>query len=232
MVGLTGGIGAGKSTVASRLAARGAVVIDADAIAREVVEPGTPTLAKLVERFGPGILRDDGSLDRAALAAVAFQDDETRKELEAITHPAIGEEFLRRVAESPPNAVVIHDVPLLVESKRGFQYAEVIVVEAPLETRLDRLESRGVPRDDARRRIELQATDDERRAVATFLVDNEGDLDALETQLRDVWAALELRAEEAAEAEREAARAAEAGGTDARTGGDGSATDPESGRET
>jgi dephospho-CoA kinase len=196
MVGLTGGIGAGKSTVASRLAARGAVVIDADAIAREVVEPGTPTLAKLVERFGPEILRDDGSLDRPALAAVAFKDDETRKELEAITHPAIGEEFLRRVAESPPNAVVIHDVPLLVESKRGFEYADVIVVEAPVETRLDRLESRGVPRDDARRRIELQATDDERRAVATFVVDNAGDLDALEAQLRDIWTALERRARE------------------------------------
>jgi dephospho-CoA kinase len=196
MVGLTGGIGAGKSTVAARLAARGAVVIDADAIAREVVEPGTPTLAKLVERFGPEILRDDGSLDRPALAAVAFKDDETRKELEAITHPAIGEEFLRRVAESPPNAVVIHDVPLLVESKRGFEYADVIVVEAPVETRLDRLESRGVPRDDARRRIELQATDDERRAVATFVVDNAGDLDALEAQLRDIWTALERRARE------------------------------------
>jgi dephospho-CoA kinase len=196
MVGLTGGIGAGKSTVASRLAARGAVVIDADAIAREVVEPGTPTLAKLVERFGPEILRGDGSLDRPALAAVAFKDDETRKELEAITHPAIGEEFLRRVAESPPNAVVIHDVPLLVESKRGFEYADVIVVEAPVETRLDRLESRGVPRDDARRRIELQATDDERRAVATFVVDNAGDLDALEAQLRHIWTALERRARE------------------------------------
>jgi dephospho-CoA kinase len=232
LVGLTGGIGAGKSTVSAMLAGRGAVVIDADAIAREVVEPGTPTLAKLVERFGPEIVRDDGSLDRAALAAVAFKDDETRKELEAITHPAIGEEFLRRVAESPPNAVVSHDVPLLVESKRGFQYAEVIVVEAPLETRLDRVESRGVPRDDARRRIELQATDDERRAVATFVVDNAGDLDALEAQLRDIWAALERRAEEAADAEREAARAAEDAGAESGPDGDGKGADPESGRET
>jgi dephospho-CoA kinase len=196
MVGLTGGIGAGKSTVAARLAARGAVVIDADAIAREVVEPGTPTLAKLVERFGPEILRDDGSLDRSALAAVAFKDEETRKELEAITHPAIGEEFLRRVADSPPNAVVIHDVPLLVESKRGFQYAAVIVVEAPVEIRLDRLESRGVPREDASRRIGLQATDAERRAVATWVVDNAGDLDELETQLRDIWTDLQRRADE------------------------------------
>ncbi len=194
MVGLTGGIGAGKSTVAQLLADRGAVVIDADRIAREVVEPGTPTLAKLVERFGPEILQADGSLDRPALAAVAFVDDATRKELEAITHPAIGEEFLRRVAAAPPEAVVIHDVPLLVESKRGFEYACVIVVEAPIETRLDRLESRGVPRDDARRRIELQATDEDRRKVATWVVDNAGDLAHLEKQIREIWTDLERRA--------------------------------------
>jgi dephospho-CoA kinase len=194
MVGLTGGIGVGKSTVAALLTQRGAVTIDADEIAREVVEPGTPTLAKLVERFGPEILRPDGSLDRAALAAVAFVDDVTRKELEAITHPAIGAEFLRRVAEAPRDAVVVHDVPLLVESKRGFEYAVVIVVEAPLETRLDRLEARGVPRDDARRRIGLQATDADRRKVATWVVDNSGDLAHLEHQITDIWAELERRA--------------------------------------
>ena len=196
MVGLTGGIGAGKSTVAAMLEQRGAVVIDADRIAREVVEPGTPTLAKLVERFGPEILQADGSLDRPKLAAVAFVDDATRKELEAITHPAIGEEFLRRVAAAPPGAVVIHDVPLLVESKRGFEYAAVIVVEAPLETRLDRLESRGVERDDARRRIGLQATDEDRRKVATWVVDNAGDLGALEKQVTEIWTELERRAAE------------------------------------
>jgi len=197
MVGLTGGIGAGKSTVARLLADRGAVVIDADRIAREVVEPGTPTLAKLVERFGPGILRADGSLDRPVLASVAFVDDATRKELEAITHPAIGEEFQRRVAEAPPGAVVIHDVPLLVESTRGFEYAAVIVVEAPVETRLARLEARGIPRDDARRRIELQATDEDRRKVATWVVDNAGDLGELEKQITGIWAELERRAAEA-----------------------------------
>jgi dephospho-CoA kinase len=196
MVGLTGGIGAGKSTVAALLADRGAVVIDADRIAREVVEPGTPTLAKLVERFGPEILRADGALDRPKLAAVAFVDDETRKELEAITHPAIGEEFLRRVAEAPTDAVVIHDVPLLVESKRGLEYACVIVVEAPLELRLDRLEARGVDRDDARRRIGLQATDEDRRKVATWVVDNAGDVAHLEKQISDIWIELERRASE------------------------------------
>jgi dephospho-CoA kinase len=203
MVGLTGGIGSGKSTVAGLLARRGAVVVDADAIAREVVEPGTPALAKLVEQFGPSILQADGSLDRPALAAVAFVDDEHRKQLEAITHPAIGEEFLRRVAEAPPRAVVIHDVPLLVESKRGFEYAAVIVVEAPLDTRLDRLEERGVARDDARRRIDLQATDEERRKVATWVVDNAGDLAALERQVADIWTDLEQRAAAADEPEPE-----------------------------
>src|SRR5882757_9730280 len=109
MVGLTGGIGSGKSTVAEMLARRGAVIVDADAIAREVVEPGTPTLAKLVERFGPEILHADGSLDRPALAAVAFASEDTKKELEAITHPAIGEEFLRWIAAAPPDGVVVHD---------------------------------------------------------------------------------------------------------------------------
>jgi dephospho-CoA kinase len=203
MVGLTGGIGSGKSTVAGLLTQRGAVVVDADAIAREVVEPGTPALAKLVEQFGPSILQADGSLDRPALAAVAFVDDEHRKQLEAITHPAIGDEFLRRVAAAPPDAVVIHDVPLLVESKRGFEYAAVIVVEAPLETRLDRLERRGVPRADARRRIDLQATDEERRKVATWVVDNAGDLATLEHQVAEIWTELQQRAAAAAAAEKE-----------------------------
>ena len=219
MVGLTGGIGSGKSTVAQLLAARGGVVIDADAIAREVVEPGMPALDKLVERFGPEILRDDGSLDRPALAAVAFVDDETRKELEAITHPAIGEEFLRRVAEAPADAVVIHDVPLLVESKRGFDYAAVIVVEAPLEIRLDRLELRGVGRDDASRRIALQATDDERRKVATWVVDNGAGLDHLERQIDDIWRDLRRRAAQAA-ADEAAKNADNVAGGDAREGGE------------
>lgn len=190
MVGLTGGIGSGKSTVAEMLAQRGAVVVDADAIAREVVEPGMPALEKLVERFGPDILAADGTLDRPALAAKAFVNDETRKELEAITHPAIGELFLRRLAEAPEGAIVVHDVPLLVESTRGLDYAAVIVVEAPLETRLDRLVGRGVDREDAKRRIGLQASDEERRKVATWVVDNAGDLAALETQIETIWAEL------------------------------------------
>ena len=194
MVGLTGGIGAGKSTVAQLLEQRGAVVVDADAIAREVVEPGTPTLAKLAERFGSDILAADGSLDRAALAAKAFVSDDTKRDLDAITHPAIGEEFLRRVAAAPPDGVVIHDVPLLVESTRGYEYAAVIVVESPLEVRLERLEQRGVDREDARRRISMQATDDERRKVATWVVDNSGDLAHLEAQVDAIWHELQQRA--------------------------------------
>jgi dephospho-CoA kinase len=200
MVGLTGGIGSGKSTVAALLAERGAVVVDADAIAREVVEPGTPALAKLAERFGPDVIRADGTLDRAVLAERAFVNDESKKDLEAITHPAIGEEFLRRIAASPPNAVVVHDVPLLVESTRGYQYDAVIVVEAPLEVRLDRLEARGVPRDDARRRFALQASDEDRRKVATWVVDNRGDVAALARQVDDIWQQLtKMAAKQASE---------------------------------
>jgi len=192
MVGLTGGIGSGKSTVADLLAKRGALVIDADAIAREVVEPGTPALAALVERFGADILTPEGRLDRAALAAKAFVNDEERKALEAITHPAIGAAFLERIAAAPPGSIVVHEIPLLVEAKREGDYAAVIVVEAPLAVRLDRLESsRGVARDDAERRIALQASDEDRRKGATWVVDNTGDLDALNAQLDRIWSELQ-----------------------------------------
>ena len=119
LVGLTGGIGAGKSTVAKLLAARGAVVVDADEVARFVVEPGQPALAQLVERFGDGILDADGRLDRPALGKLAFVDEQSRKDLEAITHPAINHEFMRRTIESPPDAIVVLDVPLLVESPKA-----------------------------------------------------------------------------------------------------------------
>jgi dephospho-CoA kinase len=198
MLGLTGGIGSGKSTVADLLRRRGAVIIDADAIAREVVEPGMPALLALVERFGDEILRADGSLDRPALARLAFVDDESRLALEKITHPAIGEEFLRRVAAAEPGTVVVHDVPLLVESKRGFDYGAVIVVEAPREVRLARLESRGVPREDAEARMAAQATDEERRAIATWVIDNAGELADLERQIDAIWPDLEARARTAA----------------------------------
>jgi dephospho-CoA kinase len=195
LVGLTGGIGSGKSTVAGLLRAKGATVVDADEVARSVVEPGEPALAKLVERFGEKILDADGRLDRAALAAIAFADEDGRKALGEITWPAIGEEFERQIREAPDDAVVICDVPLLVESKAAAArpYVAVVVVEAPLDLRLDRLEVRGVPRDDAERRMAAQATDEERREVATHLIDNGGDLESLARQVDEVWADLLTR---------------------------------------
>lgn len=193
LVGLTGGIGAGKSTVAELLTNRGAVVVDADEVARAVVEPGQPAFDAIVERFGPEVVAPDGRLDRAALARVAFADDQSRQDLEGITHPAINTEFTRRVAECPPEKVVVLDVPLLVESTKARErpYEAVIVVEAPRAARLARLEARGVPRADAERRMAAQASDDDRRAVATFVVDNSGDRDDLARQVDEVWAELE-----------------------------------------
>jgi dephospho-CoA kinase len=189
LVGLTGGIGAGKSTVAELLRAKGAIVVDADEVARLVVEPGQPALAALVERFGTGILDADGRLDRPALAAIAFADDDGRKALGEITWPAIGEEFERQIREAPDDAVVVCDVPLLVESKAAAArpYVAVVVVEAPLDLRLDRLEARGVSRDDAQRRMAAQASDEERRAVATPVLENGGDRESLSRQVDEVW---------------------------------------------
>ncbi|HEY4397814.1 MAG TPA: dephospho-CoA kinase [Acidimicrobiia bacterium] len=195
LVGLTGGIGAGKSTVAELLAARGAVIIDADQVARAVVEPGQPALTKIVERFGDSILDGDGRLSRGALAKVAFADDESRRDLEAITHPAINEEFSRRVAEAPSDAIVVLDVPLLAESEQARKrpYQTVIVVEAPRDVRLARLEARGVERADAEARMAAQANDDERRKIATYVLDNAGGRDSVERQVDDVWRDLQRR---------------------------------------
>jgi dephospho-CoA kinase len=195
LVGLTGGIGAGKSTVSDLLAARGAVIVDADVVARSVVEPGEPALAKLVDRFGAGILDTDGRLDRSALAKLAFVDDESRRDLETITHPAINEEFTRRVAEAPSDAIVVLDVPLLAESEQARKrpYQTVIVVEAPRDIRLDRLEARGVARADAEARMAAQADDAERRKLATYVVDNSGDRAQLERQIDEIWTDLDHR---------------------------------------
>ncbi len=195
LVGLTGGIGAGKSTVAELLAGRGAVIVDADVVARAVVEPGEPAFDQLVERFGPGVVGADGRLDRPALARVAFADDVSRKELEAITHPAINAEFLRRIQAAPADGIVICDVPLLAESDqaRARGYEVVIVVEAPRDVRLGRLEGRGLTRNDAEARMAAQATDEQRRKLATYVVDNRGDRAALEAQVGEIWADLERR---------------------------------------
>lgn len=182
VIGLTGGMGAGKSSVARLLADRGAVVVDADAIAREVVEPGEPALDAIAERFGEEVIADDGSLDRQAVAAIVFADDDALADLEAITHPAIRRRIAQRLDElaasersgGEPQVVVI-DHPLLVESGYHEEVDVVLVVEAPVELRLDRLvEHRGVDRSDARARIETQASDEDRRAVADHVLHNSG----------------------------------------------------------
>lgn len=192
LVGLTGGIGSGKSTVARMLAERGALVIDADEAARQVVEPGTPGFDAVVQRFGPEVVGPDGSLDRTRVAEIVFADEEARQALNDITHPLVGEEMMRRVAEAPDDGIVVMDIPLLAEGgkDRASAYPVVIVVEAPPDVRLDRLAARGMDRADAEARMARQASDDERRAIATHVVDNSGDLAALERRIDDVWADL------------------------------------------
>lgn len=185
MVGLTGGIGAGKSTVTAVLAEAGAVIVDADLIAREVVEPGSAGLAMLVAEFGEDILGPDGALDRAALAARAFIDAERTAALNAITHPLIGERTAELFGSAPEDAIVVHDMPLLVEGGMAPAYHLVIVVDTPAEVRLRRLvEQRGMPEDDARARMARQATDEDRRAAADILIDNSGDRQTVEDLTR------------------------------------------------
>ncbi len=193
-IGLTGGIGSGKSTVSRLLAERGAVVVDADAIAREVVEPGTPGLAAVVAAFGDGVLGPDGALDRPALGAIVFADPEARGRLNAIVHPLVGERAAELAAAVPEDGVVVHDIPLLVESgnaragRAGVPHDIVLVVETDLQTRLERLVRRGMTEDDARARIAVQATDEERRAVADVVLDNSGTPEELAAQVDRFWA--------------------------------------------
>jgi dephospho-CoA kinase len=192
-IAVTGGIGSGKSAVTARLAQRGAVVIDADLIAREVVEPGTPGLAAVVAEFGPGILTPDGALDRPAMAAIVFADAERRRALEAIVHPLVGRRSQELLDAAPDDAVVVYDVPLLAESAdlgRADGFDRVVVVTAPVETRVRRLVSRGLSEDDARARIAAQASDDARLAIADLVVDNSGDLESLDAEVDRLWAAL------------------------------------------
>jgi dephospho-CoA kinase len=187
-IGLTGGIGSGKSTVSALLAARGAVIVDADRIAREVVEPGTPGLARVVETFGEGVLAADGSLDRAALAALVFADPEARRQLDAIVHPLVRARATELAVAAPPDAVVVHDVPLLVETDQASSYDLVLVVEADPTTRVSRLVQRGLTAEDARARIAVQASDEQRRAVADVVLDNSGGPEQLAEQVDRFWA--------------------------------------------
>jgi dephospho-CoA kinase len=187
-IGLTGGIGSGKSTVSALLAERGAVIVDADRIAREVVEPGTPGLAAVVDAFGESVLAADGSLDRPALAAIVFSDQEARARLDAIVHPLVRDRAVQLTAEAAPDAVLVNDVPLLVETGQAGSYDLVLVVEADLGTRLVRLVERGVTEEDARARIAAQATDEQRRAVADVVLDNSGTREQLAEQVARFWA--------------------------------------------
>ncbi len=187
-IALTGGIGSGKSAAAALLAERGAVVIDADALAREVVAPGTAGLAAVRQAF-PGVVVD-GVLDRAALARIVFGDASARRTLESITHPLIGELTATRMAAAPADAIVVYDVPLLAESGKRDGYDLVVVVETPLDVRLARLAVRGLPEPEARRRIAAQASDETRRALADIVLDNAGDLAALAGQVAAAWPAI------------------------------------------
>lgn len=189
-VGLTGGIGSGKSAVSALLAAHGAVVIDADLVAREVVEPGTPGLARIRERFGPEVLLPDGSLDRAALGTRVFSDPAELRALNAIVHPLVGARTaeLMEQARAGRAQVVVHDVPLLVESGLAGAYDAVVVVSATPETQLDRLvRLRGMAEPEARRRMAAQAPLEDKLAVATHVVQNDGGLQDLAAQVERLW---------------------------------------------
>lgn len=188
MVGLTGGIGAGKSAVARLLAGHGAVVIDADKLAREVVAPGTDGLAEVVAAFGEGVLGPDGALDRPALGRLVFGDPASRDRLEKIIHPRVRARTVELAAAAPAGAVVVNDVPLLVEAGLAGGYQLVIVVQADREVRIRRLAGdRGMGREEAVSRIAAQATDEQRRAVADILVVNDGTLEDLAARVDEVW---------------------------------------------
>ena len=198
-VGLTGGIGSGKSEVSRRLAEHGAVLIDADVAAREVVVPGSPGLARIVETFGEGVLRPDGSLNRERLGEIVFADPGLRTKLNEIVHPLVGEwmaaaEQAAVQAAAPPGPVVVHDVPLLAESRGRAGFDVVIVVDVPSEVQADRLvRLRGMPADQARARMAAQASREQRLAVADIVIDNSGSLADLDRRVAEVWAELTQR---------------------------------------
>jgi dephospho-CoA kinase len=186
-VGLTGGLGSGKSTVAALLGEHGAVVIDADVVAREVVRAGTPGFAAVVARFGPGIVGPDGELDRAELARIVFAAAAALDDLNAIVHPLVGSRSAELAAAAPPGAVVVHDIPLLTENGLADRFDTVVVVEADREVRLARLAERGLTRAEAEARMAAQANDRQRRAIADEIVHNDGDLDSLARQIDRLW---------------------------------------------
>jgi len=197
LVALTGGIASGKSTVARRLQEHGAVIVDADQVARQVVEPGEPALARIAETFGPGVIAADGSLDRAALGAIVFNDPEGRQKLNAITHPAVLErsrELFAAAGDADPDAIVVYDIPLLVEAGRVEEFDLRVVVHAATETRVRRMvELRDMTREEAMHRINSQATDTDRFAIADVVIDADGTLEHTLEQTDALWENLRAR---------------------------------------
>lgn len=194
-VGLTGGIGAGKSEVSRRLAAQGAVVIDADAVAREVVAPGTPGLAEVSAAFGPEVLSPDGSLDRTLLGEVVFADAAARGKLNAIIHPRVAQRMAELEQAAGQGAIVVHDVPLITENGLASSYDIVVVVDVPPRIQLERLtRHRALTREQAKARIAAQASRDQRLAVAGIVIDNSGSLAELDRQVGELWAELRRHA--------------------------------------
>jgi dephospho-CoA kinase len=190
-VGLTGGVASGKSTVSAILAGLGAVVVDADLLAREVVARGTDGLAEVVAAFGEGVLTPEGDLDRPAVGAIVFGDAEQRRRLEAIIHPRVRARAAEIEAAAPPGSIVVHDIPLLVETGQAAGFDAVVVVDAPSDLQVERMTStRGMSEADAQARIAAQATREDRLAAATFVVDNAGSMDDLRQQVEQVYAAL------------------------------------------
>jgi len=190
-VGLTGGIASGKSTVAAMLEELGAIIIDGDKLAREVVERGTPGLAAVVEAFGEELLTPEGDLDRPALGRIVFGDEAKRRVLEGIVHPLVFERYAALEASAPEGALVVHDIPLLAESGRADTFDAVLVVDVPVETQVERLvRDRGMDRSDAEARIAAQATREQRLAIATHVLDNTGTREQLRDRVHEVVAEL------------------------------------------
>ncbi|WP_344170274.1 dephospho-CoA kinase [Kribbella lupini] len=190
-VGLTGGIGSGKSSVSGRLGERGAVVIDSDVLAREVVARGTDGLAEVVAVFGDGVLTADGELDRPAVGKLVFGDETARRKLEAVIHPRVRARAAEIERAAPDDAVVVHDIPLLVETGQADKFDLVLVVDVPVDVQVERLTTqRGMAEDEARRRIASQATREQRLAAADVVIDNSGSLDDLDRRIDEVWSRL------------------------------------------
>ncbi|MFL6238178.1 MAG: dephospho-CoA kinase [Actinomycetes bacterium] len=194
-VGLTGGIGAGKSEASRRFVACGAILVDADQAAHDVVDIGTPGLARVVDEFGPEVLKPDGGLDRERVASIVFKDADALRRLNAIIHPLVGERMAEIAAAAPADAILLYDVPLIAENNMAKGFDVVVVIDAPSEVQLDRLlHVRGMSEADARARMARQATREQRLAIADIVIDNSGSMDDLDRQVREAWADLVRRA--------------------------------------